>query len=133
MFGVCSFDDKHERVLSEYFEASDNMTIEKCVGICRSKNYPFSGLEYQKECHCGYEPADGFEYAWSDKCNLHCSGDSSQICGGSDAMNIWSSPPIGSNGFCAQDFPNNRRVLPDRSITGDRNMTAINCKNFCKG
>ena len=119
--------------MSEHFNSSDSMTIEMCLGICRSKGYPFSGLEYQTECHCGHEPDEGFEFAWSDKCDYHCAGDSSQKCGGSDAINVWSSIPTIINGLCVQDFPNNRRVLPDTSITGLQNMTVSFCHNFCEG
>ena len=93
MFGACSFDDKQDRILSQYYEASDDMTIEKCLSICRSKGYPFSGLEWSCECHCGHAPEEGFEWAWPDKCDYRCAGDSSRICGGLEAMSIWNTPP----------------------------------------
>ena len=85
-FGVCTTDDKNDRILSEYFEENENMTIEMCLSICRERGYPFSGLEWSCECHCGYEPEDGFEWAWSSKCDDRCSGDSNQVCGGSSAL-----------------------------------------------
>ena len=133
MFGTCTFDDKKDRILSDYFEASDDMTIEKCLFICRSKDLPFSGLEWSCECHCGHEPNDGFEWAWSDKCNDQCSGDSNQICGGSEAMSVWTTLPKILDGECINDYPQNRRVLNDFSITGLTNLTLAYCKNICKG
>ena len=53
-----------------------------------SKGLPYSGLEWSCECHCGYEPEDGFEWVWPSKCNDRCSGDSNQNCGGSNALRI---------------------------------------------
>ena len=93
MYGVCSFDNKQDRILTEYFEANDDMTIEKCLSICRSKGYLYSGLEWSCECHCGHAPEEGFEWAWSDKCDDRCAGDSNQICGGSEAISVWNTPP----------------------------------------
>ena len=133
MFGVCSFDDKHNRILPEYYEANENMTVEMCLSICRSKGYPFSGLQWQCECHCGYEPADGFEWAWSDKCDERCVGDSNQICGGSNAMSVWTTPPEELHGVCVNDYPQNRRVLDEFSITGLTNLTIEHCSSLCQG
>ena len=133
MYGVCSFDDKEDRTLSEYYEASDDMTIEKCLSICRSKGHPFSGLEWSYECHCGHAPEEGFEWAWSDKCDDKCAGDSNQICGGSEAISIWTTPPQQFHGYCIHDYPENRRALDEYSITGLDNLTIENCYNICEG
>ena len=135
MYGVCTFDDKQNRILSEYFETSDDMTIEKCLSICRSNGYPYSGLEWAIECHCGHGPkkSTGFEWAWSTKCDDRCAGDSNQICGGSEAMSLWSTPPKVFNGYCVNDYPSNERVLNDFSMTGLKNLTIESCAEICKG
>ena len=109
------------------------MTIEKCLSICRSKEFRFSGLEWSFECHCGNEPIDGFKWTWSDKCDDHCSGDSTQICGGSEALSVWSTPPKNLNGYCVNDYPGDRRVLNDFAIIGLTNLTKATCENICEG
>ena len=109
------------------------MTVEMCLSICRSKEYPFAGLQWQCECHCGYEPADGFEWAWSDKCDEPCVGDSNQICGGSNAMSVWTTLPEELYGICVNDYPQNRRVLDEFSITGLTNLTIEHCSSICQG
>ena len=86
LYGQCAFDDKNDRVLDGYYETNDEMTIQQCLKICSSKGFRYSGLEWACECHCGNEPDQGFEWAWPDKCDDPCSGDSHQICGGSGAM-----------------------------------------------
>ena len=86
LYGQCAFDDKVDRVLDGYFETSEEMTIEQCLGICSSKGFRYAGLEWALECHCGNEPEGGFEWAWPDKCDDTCSGNDHQICGGKGAM-----------------------------------------------
>ena len=104
-----------------------------CLAACRSKGYPFSGLQWQCECHCGFEPENGFEWAWSDKCSDRCAGNSDQICGGSNAMSIWTTPQKYLSGLCVNDYPQNRRVLNEFSITGLKNLTVQNCESICQG
>ena len=62
-------DNKNNRSLASYNEYSDGMTIGKCLSVCRAKGFPYSGLEWQSECYCGYEPRNGFKWAWPSKCD----------------------------------------------------------------
>ena len=86
LYGQCAFDDKNDRILDEYYEANDEMTIQQCLNICSMKGFEYAGLEWACECHCGNKPEQGFEWAWPDKCDDSCSGDDHQICVGSGAM-----------------------------------------------
>ena len=133
MSGACVFDDANNRVLDGHFESNDEMTVEMCLDICRSKGFRYAGLEWQLECHCGNEPDGGFEWAWPDKCDDRCSGNSNQICGGSNAMSVYTTPNKNPNGLCIYDFPENRRVLNGYSITGDSNMYVEYCRDICSG
>jgi hypothetical protein len=84
----------------------DNMTIEACVDFCKGNatlsqrekltnqnagnDFRYAGLEYYGECFCG-ATVNG---ALSDNsnCNAPCTGNSSEICGGtSKSMAILSS------------------------------------------
>ena len=65
------------------------MTVEMCLSTCGGKGFDYSGLQWQIECHCGNEPAQGFQWAWFDKCNNKCAGNSNQVCGGSHAMSVY--------------------------------------------
>ena len=89
LYGDCVFDDANDRVLNGYFFQNEEMTVEMCLSACRERDFTYSGLEWQIECHCGDEPHQGFEWAWSDKCNDRCAGNSNQICGGSHAMSVY--------------------------------------------
>ena len=132
LFGTCVFDDKHDRVLDGYVEETDDMTIQKCLSICRSAGFFYAGLEWQIECHCGNDPEFGFEWTWPSKCNEKCIGDSLQICGGAGAMSVWTVPPRNIKGLCIYDFPD-ERVLDGYWITDVKNLTVEGCSDICKG
>nr|XP_006824159.1 PREDICTED: IgGFc-binding protein-like [Saccoglossus kowalevskii] len=73
--------------------ADDNMNIEKCQGICMnaigSLNVIYAGVEQSNQCFCG-TTFDRFGAADSeDECNMQCSGDDTQTCGGSLRMNVY--------------------------------------------
>ena len=99
------FDDGNDRVLDGYHEASMDMTVQKCLKICKTRGFKFSGLQWQIECYCGHEPDSGFIWSWPNNCNEKCAGDSNQNCGGSNAISIWSTPPSNLTGQCFYDFP----------------------------
>ena len=108
------------------------MTVQMCLSICAKKGFRYSGLEWGYECYCGDEESDYFQWTWPDLCDNQCTGDSTQICGGSNALSLYSTP-IYREGLCAYDYPGSRRVLNDYSVTGDKNMTIEKCGLICSG
>ena len=92
-----------------------------------------TGREWSCECHCGYEPSNGFEWSWSSKCEDQCSGDSNQSCGGSNALSLWTTPPKHPSGLCINDYPESQRILNEYSVTGLDNMTIEYCAAICDG
>ena len=65
------------------------MTVEMCLSFCREHGFSYSGLQWRIECYCGDVPVNGFKWAWSDKCREACAGNSFQVCGGSNAMSVY--------------------------------------------
>ena len=104
-----------------------------CLHTCREKEFRFSGIQRQTECYCGNEPVDGFTLAWWDKCDRRCAGNSNQICGGSNAMTVYSTPGLYLDGLCIYDYPAPKCVLCERSKTGLNHLTLKECRNICKG
>ena len=104
------------RPLGCYTEASDNnralifqqnvsssaLTTEICLSSCKAMGMPYAGTEYSGECFCGTFLNPGSVPTTSDQCNMPCSGDSSETCGGSRILNVYyasdlvSSQPCGS-------------------------------------
>ena len=96
LYGICVLDNANKHVLDEHYFSDEKMTIELCLSTCREKGYTYSGLQWQIECYCGNGPRENFKWAWFDKCDDKCAGNSDQICGGSNAMSIYSTPLLKS-------------------------------------
>lgn len=67
------------------------MTLEKCTTFCQKGGFAFAGLEYSSECYCGNTLANGATLsAFSTQCNMPCSGNAGQTCGGPNAITLFS-------------------------------------------
>ncbi|KAJ7689677.1 copper radical oxidase [Mycena rosella] len=68
-----------------------NMTVENCIGFCDSKQLIFAGVEFMQECYCDdFIENPGVSAPITD-CNLPCTGDANESCGGPNRLNIfWS-------------------------------------------
>ncbi|KAK3950414.1 WSC domain-containing protein [Pseudoneurospora amorphoporcata] len=67
-----------------------NMTIEKCVSVCKGNGFRYAGLEYYGVCYCG-NTVNGQQLAEAS-CNYPCTSNSSQVCGGTDIISIYQDP-----------------------------------------
>ncbi|TPX13636.1 uncharacterized protein E0L32_005839 [Thyridium curvatum] len=81
------------RVLSAASTASDDMTIDKCAAFCTSGAYNggafnFFGLEYGRECYCGWQ-VDASLAAPESECPSACAGSSVGLCGGGKRLSVW--------------------------------------------
>ena len=72
---------------------SNYNTIENCKRACFEKNYRYAGVQFAKECYCGNNAPEKIAPKESD-CNMDCSGDKSQKCGGPNRMNVYLSAGI---------------------------------------
>lgn len=62
-----------------------------CIEHCSSLGYPYVGVEYSDECYCGTNlVSDDIQEAPEGDCDMPCSGDSTQLCGGSWRMQVYS-------------------------------------------
>ena len=72
---------------------SSKNTIEICKKLCFEKGYLYAGVQYSKECFCGNNLPRKIAPKQSD-CNMDCSGDKFQKCGGGNRMNVYKSVNI---------------------------------------
>lgn len=63
------------------------MTTERCVSLCRGKGFQYAGTQYSTWCFCGNSYGRSGP---ADNCNMKCSGNKSQTCGGSWANSVYS-------------------------------------------
>eukprot|EP00904_Undaria_pinnatifida_P003872 jgi/Undpi1/13486/HiC_scaffold_8.g03145.m1 len=82
----CYADTKDDRIMTDKVSSS-SMTADDCQVLCSGS--AFFGTQYGLECWCG---ASGIEYDrhGAGVCNFDCTGDSSEICGGRNAMSVYS-------------------------------------------
>ena len=83
--------DGSTRTLSGAYEANNNMTVEGCVEFCKASGYTYAGLEYASQCFCGNDmpAADAPVYGQTGNCVMPCAGNSTQICGGPNALSLY--------------------------------------------
>ncbi|PPR01095.1 hypothetical protein CVT26_016001 [Gymnopilus dilepis] len=143
------FTDGGPRVLRE--EQTSNLdaeSFEYCGNICYDAGFALAGVEYGHECFCGN--AILYDYGTSEGCTTPCPGDESNTCGGSLAIQIYSTgagsyttPPtsflLEYNGWeiteCWEDNAGagGSRILPDVPANAPPavSMTVEGCIDAC--
>ncbi|PVF98141.1 WSC-domain-containing protein [Serendipita vermifera] len=123
---------------------ANDMTPGKCQSICEAAGFFLAGVEYGRECYCG-NTIMGKNNIKPQICTTPCSGDSSQKCGGPDAINIYirdhyhltSGPPsvkVAYKGYrnpqCLRDGTRFLKSGPASAINPDQ-MTVEACVDGC--
>lgn len=117
-----------------------SMTTESCAAFC--KLYKYFGTEYSQECYCSNTIASQSTIASNagQSCNMVCTGDSTETCGGAGYLNLYQNPlsnlpaspsTVGPYSFagCYTDSTSNR-TLPD-ARNNDASLTIESCAAFC--
>ena len=81
-------DNNGGRTLSNQVAISNN-TIEGCTSACFNAGYVFAGAEYSAECWCGSSIQAGGAPSSTSDCNMVCTGNGSEYCGGSNRLNLY--------------------------------------------
>ncbi|PPQ91781.1 hypothetical protein CVT25_000426 [Psilocybe cyanescens] len=90
----CFSDISTSRTLAATSLVQDPMTIETCLGFCDSGGFLFAGIEFG---HCDSTIQIPSTPEPATDCNMACSGNASELCGGPVRMNIFQSnrpPPV---------------------------------------
>ncbi|KAF9560657.1 WSC-domain-containing protein [Agrocybe pediades] len=128
------------------------MTIESCLAFCTPGGFQFAGVEFARECYCDNVIESPGAPIDDSTCNMACTGDASEICGGAGAVNVFhntaattTSPPVptstatikqtaGSFQYkgCFDDGVNGapRSLATQLSVSGG--VTAESCTAACK-
>ena len=93
-YSGCWVDGANGRILANQQPDSTTNTIETCITTCSGLNMSIAGLEYSSQCFCDSYVRNGGVLSSADSnCAMTCSGNSAEICGGPDLLNIYSSSP----------------------------------------
>ncbi|KAJ4473941.1 WSC domain-containing protein [Lentinula lateritia] len=122
----------------------DTMTVPECIEYCSSNNWAYAGVEYASECYCDQVLHEvGSQVTAASDCNMPCTGDPSQTCGGPNLIDVYwdgdstipSSPPTLYKSYwsysgCFVDDTTQRtlaqQVYPDSGI-----VTPLSCADTC--
>jgi hypothetical protein len=84
---------------------STKLTTEACLTACGNEYYSLAATEYGGECYCGAMLQNGSTKAPETDCNMPCSGNSSEICGGSQRLNLYEAKILESTQPCGWTPP----------------------------
>lgn len=76
-----------------FLAAVSSNTIQSCTSACSDAGYDLAGTEYSAECWCGNSIEAGGAPASASDCNMLCSGNQSQYCGGPNRLNLYKIAP----------------------------------------
>lgn len=86
----CYTDSVDRRALSGYYSNSNTQTLDTCRTAAENNGFKYFGVEYSGECFAGNTISSSSSPS-SQNCNMRCHGNSSQICGGSNAISMFES------------------------------------------
>jgi hypothetical protein len=90
----CFNDPNNPFDLDGHLERSQSNTPQRCVEICKQKGFTYAGVQYSESCLCGNSYG---RFGTSNNCNMRCTGDQSQICGGINANSVYTTGGSGSS------------------------------------
>lgn len=83
----CFKDPNNPFDLDGYLERSSQNTPQNCVQICHARGFAYAGVQYSESCLCGNRYG---QFGTADNCNMPCTGDASQMCGGMNSNMVYS-------------------------------------------
>eukprot|EP01051_Picozoa_sp_SAG22_P008814 SAG22_NODE_694_length_7847_cov_4.425787_4_plen_480_part_00 len=93
----CFVDPVSPRVLEgwhDYDHENLPMNYDYCAQECHDRNFALAGVEDGQQCFCGNHMRPAAP-AHSTRCNAPCRSNSSEICGGDNAINIFTYECVG--------------------------------------
>jgi hypothetical protein len=139
LYQYCSNDSVAARILSGASTTDHTgMTYAQCASFC--SGYGYFGVEYGAECYCGNSFANPSAPEPESDCNMACSGDSTEMCGGPSRLNLFKSgsggptnPTVAGWTYkgCYTDSTAARTLTG--SFTYNATMTVETCASYCKG
>lgn len=141
----CYVDNTNNARALPYSASPSSNTPANCAAACSKLGYKYSGTEYSSQCFCG--PTLPNTNTTASTCNMACSGDSTQTCGGPNRLNIVQDLSWKQTFFVRQSYQTwnlagcyvdvvSNRTLPNgvnlNAYGGANNATIANCLSACQ-
>ncbi|GKT47811.1 WSC domain-containing protein [Colletotrichum spaethianum] len=138
----CYSDTPSARALTTGISLSGGVRVSDCTTACAAQGYQFAGVEFGRECFCGASIQNGAKPISAESCNMACTADKTQYCGGAAAINIYQNSKIQKGGpskipdlwtskNCYTDSPS-KRILSYKVPSFDK-FSAASCISKCAG
>ncbi|KAI8174269.1 hypothetical protein K4K51_008982 [Colletotrichum sp. SAR 10_75] len=117
------------------------MSVLQCTAACKAAGFSHAGVEYSSECYCDNQIL-GTAASGQAGCNMLCSGNSTEYCGGGNFINVYKSSaapktasavPAGWTGQgCLKDNVLGRALGVGMAVAGGpASMTVESCVAAC--
>ena len=83
---VGCFKDTSDFDLKGHLERSAQNSPQRCISVCQAKGFAYAGVQYGESCLCGNSYG---KYGAANNCNMACTGDRGQVCGGYGANSVY--------------------------------------------
>ncbi|KAJ0165994.1 WSC domain-containing protein [Colletotrichum tanaceti] len=138
----CYSDQASARTLTAGISLSGGVRVSDCTSACAAQGYPYAGLEFGRECWCGTGIQNGGKPIAAESCNMACTADKTQYCGGAAAINIYKNdklqvggPSVIPDGWssksCYTDSPSSRAL--SYKVPSFDTFSAAQCVSKCAG
>ena len=74
------------RDLSGFTTNNASMSAKSCIAMCAQRGFAYAATQYGQHCFCGNSYG---KYGKSEACNMACSGNPAEMCGGSFANSVY--------------------------------------------
>lgn len=88
----CYEDSVYARTLTVRVETSTPNSVASCTSACKNAGYKYAGVEWSSECWCDNEIRSARTGGFND-CDMICSGNPNEYCGGSQRLNLYQLTP----------------------------------------
>lgn len=85
----CYTDYGRRKLTGPSYVDAENMTQESCVSFCNSNGHPYAGVEYGRECYCGFVIGAGSERKEDTECDFRCPGAADEACGSDFRLSVF--------------------------------------------
>jgi beta-D-xylosidase 4 len=87
------FQDSLNRTLNGPVTTTATNTVQECATTCNAAGFLYAGVESARECWCSNTLSNSSAPVVQTSCNLACTGDSDELCGGASFIDVFKITP----------------------------------------
>uniref|UniRef100_A0A1I8HTR8 WSC domain-containing protein n=1 Tax=Macrostomum lignano TaxID=282301 RepID=A0A1I8HTR8_9PLAT len=121
--------DQTKRDLPFWALKGAKVNVNRCWKTCRLYGFLYFGVQNGDECRCGNKYGAYGKSSNTDDCNMKCSGNKAQTCGGSFAQNIYATGLHSESVIISQGISTSTTISGDKDEIIGGNITSIGSRS----